>query len=48
MDKNKQKDYSDEIIIATVAAVRNGPCFGKAAENNNVPVTTVRDRHHGK
>ena len=48
VDRKKRKNYTECSIISAVAAVKNGSSFRKAAEQFNVPVTTVRDRYHSK
>ena len=47
-NKKKRKNYNEQAIIDAVAAVKNGASFRTAANIYDVPVTTVRDRYHGK
>ena len=44
----KKKQYEGQRMISAIAAVRNGESFRGAASRFDIPVTTLRDRYHGK
>ena len=44
----KKKQYEGQRMISAIAAVRNEESFKGAASRFDIPVTTLRDRYHGK
>ena len=46
--RGKQKQWSDEAMLAALEAVKNGSSIKRAALEHGVPRTTLSDRHFGK